>query len=284
MCCKLDGEELKAFRAKSMKILSKMVFAVDLCPFLLENALEDGRKDRQSSFDPIEDKHENPIPMPKTGPPKAWLEKYGRTPNCSACGRVSLHGRVHSAAYKARYRTWLEQERQKQSEFLSRELPAPLALKGADEPSSRPDHPTGGRRATQKSPPVVSSGAPAGGEGEVREPVSFDPPEPVPGYADEDMESVSYAPTDGPPDDPMEIDEEAIVRVFGSLECFVASRFADEPEEDLLKVGALGLFDKEPVSFHRCICRRWVNRQVILHISLVPGKGRFRRSQGRARC
>ena len=42
-----------------------------------------------------------------------------------------LHGRVHSAACKARYRTWLEQERQKQSEALSRELPAPLALKGA---------------------------------------------------------------------------------------------------------------------------------------------------------
>ena len=103
-------------------------------------------------------------------------------------------------------------------------------------PSSRPDHPTGGRRATQKSPPVVSSGAPAGGEGEVRESVPFDPPEPVPGYADEDMESVSYMPPQKvPPDDPMEIDEESIVRVFGSLECFVASRFADEPVEDLLK-------------------------------------------------
>ena len=42
----------------------------------------------------------------------------------------------------------------------------------------------------------------------------------------------------------MEVDEESIVRVFGSLECFVASGFADEPVENLLKVGALGLFDK----------------------------------------
>ena len=49
MCCKLDKDdetELKVFRAKSIKVLSKIVFAVDLCPFLLENALEG--KDRQS--------------------------------------------------------------------------------------------------------------------------------------------------------------------------------------------------------------------------------------------
>ena len=130
---KEDGTELKVFRAKSIKVPSKIVFAVD------------------------EDKQEIPLPMPKSGPPKAWLDKYGRTLNCYACGLVSLHGGVHSAECKRRYRTWVEQERHKQSESLSRELPAPLALKGDDGPSSRPDHPTGGRRATQKSPPVVSS-------------------------------------------------------------------------------------------------------------------------------
>ena len=243
VCCKLDGEEVKVFRAKSIKVLTKVVFAVDLCPFLLDTVEESG-KDRQSSFDPLEDKYENPIPMPKTGPPKAWLEKYGRTPNCYACGRVSLHGRVHSAACKARYRTWLEQERQNQSEAHSSEIPEPSGIRGHDgPPSALSEHPTGGRRATQKSPPVVSTGPPVA-DAEGRASVPFEPPEFDPSGIDEDME---YTPSEGPSlaDDPMEIDEDSIARNFGSVESFVASRFAEEPVEDLLKIGALGLFDRK---------------------------------------
>ena len=53
-----------------------------------------------------------PIVVPSSGPPKEWVVKNGFTPGCYSCDKIKkdgkAHGRVHSAACKARYRAWLD--------------------------------------------------------------------------------------------------------------------------------------------------------------------------------
>ena len=111
-------QQLRVFRAKSIKTLSKIAFEPSLCPWL-----KDRRRDMPSSPDlgddkPKEDGDPDIYPMelgdmPRTGPPKSWLLEHGRTPNCNACAYDKLHGRTHNKKCKQRYLDWLSVERAK---------------------------------------------------------------------------------------------------------------------------------------------------------------------------
>ena len=244
---------VKVFRAKSIKVLSKIVYAVDFCPFLLK--INEEGQGRRSDFDPTVDsgtgfKERAPLSMPKSGPPKAWLDRFGRTENCYACKQSALHGRVHSARCKRRYETWLREQRQQEENQPGFE-PAPRP-EGSSAPSVA-SHPTGYRRASQKQPPVAPAGMGADSS-ERFEPESPPIPDGPPLDPDNDVDMNDYSPSMAPandPDDPMEIDLATSFRFVRDepIEMQTACVFTGETTQELLKLGASSLADHTHANF-----------------------------------
>ena len=62
-------------------------------------------------------KHEPKDPAsaaPVSGPPKAWIQEHGPTPNCSACDHIKRtgksHSKVHNSECRKRYKQWLRDQ------------------------------------------------------------------------------------------------------------------------------------------------------------------------------
>ena len=127
---------MKIFKAKSVKILNKVIFEYRYCPWLFVQ-IDKPPDDKQLAIEDDEvvnpNKNEFQYPMPKTGPPKAWLDEFGRTPGCSACSHDKLHGRVYNKTCKNRYLAWQKSQREsteittidfeKQPSSLRKDLP-----------------------------------------------------------------------------------------------------------------------------------------------------------------
>lgn len=83
-------------------------------PAVPVNPAEVGPGEAPVAADDRPRKGKAPIVVPVSGPPKEWIVQKGPTPNCYACEQIrrhgKAHGRVHSAACKARYKAWLEQQ------------------------------------------------------------------------------------------------------------------------------------------------------------------------------
>ena len=104
---KSDDQEVKIFMARSIKIMNKVAFSVDLCPKLLRSVIRPDVARVPEPEPQLRDARHPPVKMPASGPPKSWLQEHGRTEGCYACSKDSLHGRVHSVKCKKRYADWL---------------------------------------------------------------------------------------------------------------------------------------------------------------------------------
>ena len=104
---KSDDQEVKIFMARSIKLMNKVAFSVDLCPKLLRSVIRPDVARVPEPEPQLRDARHPPVKMPASGPPKSWLQEHGRTEGCYACSKDSLHGRVHSVKCKKRYADWL---------------------------------------------------------------------------------------------------------------------------------------------------------------------------------
>ena len=135
---------LKVFKAKSIRLLNKIRLAVELCPFLFSEPPQPGEGpsiDQQIHEDPDPNLKLMPPSMPKSGPPKEWLDRHGRTEGCSACRSVKLHGRAHSVKCKRRYLDWERLQRESStsisgSQPVSQPLELPVRPPVVDQPDN----------------------------------------------------------------------------------------------------------------------------------------------------
>lgn len=189
----------KIFRARSVKVLDKIVFEAKLCPTFLVS-FSDPQRIESPKPDESDIKPGRPLPqaMPSTGPPARWLKENGRTPGCYACQSEKFHGRVHSRRCKERYLAWYESQTQKSVEGQDGFPSSSHEIDFSKEPQY---HPTGNRRYDEKKPPVPVSVV---DESNPREKEDWVEEHDAPMDSDCD-----YEPSEAPmeEDQPMEVDE-----------------------------------------------------------------------------
>ena len=211
LVCGIIGVPLepKIFRAKSIKVLNKVLYEMQLCPFLLRRV---GSSPSEAvALEVDKDIVAVPAKMPVSGPTKDWLTAHGRTAGCSACRNVKLHGRTHSAECKRRYLQWYDEQFRKDKASRNRDShsPSPHEVDLTKEPMY---HPTGGRRYDDKRPPVpISLPEPDVLEPRPNFPIDLDAHEPQPDVEPMNVED-DYSPEILPPDlsrddDPMDLDQ-----------------------------------------------------------------------------
>ena len=220
---------MKIFKAKSVKNLNKVIFEDRYCPWLLtkidrppdDKPLE--IKDDEEALKPNKDEFQ--YPMPKSGPPKSWLDEFGRTPGCTACSNEKLHGRHHNKGCKARYLAWQKSQREESTEI------APIDLE----------------KHSSSSNPIPSS-----------LPIEYQPPSRV--RAAEDIPSLAapplYTPSEAPSagdvslgdveDDSMEVDLHEFIDPAIHSQVF-ATMFSDSPEVHHNRNGTLPLLNGRQV-------------------------------------
>ena len=130
--CPINGNlELRKFRARTVRVMNKIVFDVRLNPALTQAPV--------SPLPPavrLEDARPLPLPIRPSGPPADWVKVHDRAPGCNGCSQKSFGKRQHNAECKRRYKTWVESQ---QAEIDKAEPSTPVAP-----PFS--EHPTGRRR------------------------------------------------------------------------------------------------------------------------------------------
>ena len=180
--CMVRGDvTLKRFKARSIRVMNKIMYDMRLSPMLLQvktSPLPPGQQ--------LEDARPLPLPIRASGPPADWLKRHGRTKDCRGCMGPSFGKRQHSMACKRRYQDWLEEQDKK-----LRVEPPPI------DPST---HPTGAKRYPSKQPGYVH-GPPASAvspEPNWRRRFELDENDPNLAYEPEDLPSIPNPPLPSP--------------------------------------------------------------------------------------